>query len=209
MNLTVQVSDESLDKLADLIVSKLQRQASPAVAPQQTYAPQPMQQMVNPYQPAEQQPVYQQPMYVPVSQTPTYQPPPPLGGPPRLEGNKLVFPPTTGQTNQLSGAVDVLTGMPTQPTQAPAAAPVIPQMSAAPVNVGPVAMSAPPNPQLTAQVSAKDIKMMCLRLNNNGPDGQAKLAHVLQQSGVNAMVNVNDQNAGLMFAWLQQVGGVS
>jgi hypothetical protein len=205
MELKVHVSEESLDKLAALIVGKLsglttatvapaQPQMPAAVAPpqQQTFAPPSMQQMVNPYAPVEQQP--------------TYQPPPPLGGPPRLEGNKMVFPPGNGQLNQMNGATDVMSGQPTAVSQAPAAAPVIPQMSNVPVNVGPVAVSAPVNPQLTAPIDAMGVKRLCLQLCNNNPDGQAKLQHILQQSGINAMVNVNDQNAGVLFAWLQQAG---
>lgn len=151
----------------------------------------PVQQMASPYAPAQQ---------------PTYQPPPPLGGPPRLDGNKVVFPPSNNQLNQMSGATDVMTGQPTAVSQAPAAAPVIPQMSNAPVNVGPVAMAAPANPQLTAPIDAMGVKRLCLQLHNSSPEGQAKLAQILQQSGVGAMVNVNDQNAGIMFAWLQQAG---
>lgn len=199
MELKVHVSEESLDKLAALIVAKLsglttatvgpapQRPSEVAQLQQQTFAPP---SMVNPYAPVEQQP--------------TYQPPPPIGGPPRLEGNKMVFPPGKGQLNQMNGATDVLSGQPTAVSQAPAAAPVIPQMSNAPVNVGPVAMSAPANPQLAAPVDTMGVKRLCLQLHNSSPEGKAKLDQILQQSGINAMVNVNDQNAGILFAWLQQ-----
>lgn len=195
MQLTVHVSDESLDKLADLIVSKMDMAAAPTVGvpqPQMAQMPQSVQQMVNPYAPVEHQP--------------TYQPPPPLGGPPRLEGNKVVFPPTTGQMNQLSGAKDVMSGQSTAVPQAPAAAPVIPQISNAPVSVGPVATAAPVNPQMTAPIDAMGVKHLCLRLHNSSPEGKAKLDEILKNSGINAMVNVTDQNAGVLFAWLQQAG---
>jgi hypothetical protein len=185
--LSISIPDEDLHRLADLIASRLNAQAVPqAAAPVQT-----------PPQGA-----------MPTAAPPTYTPPPPLGPPPQINGNTKVFPPGGGHVTQQNGARDVLTGQATTPMVAPNG-PAIPQMqSNAPVSVGAVPMGPTTQAaQLTQPIDKLSVQRMAMRVyNDKANNGEAVFQWALNQSGVNHMTNLNDSNAGSLFAALQAAG---
>lgn len=203
MNLTVSLPDDEMQRLADMIVSRINASMQPQVQPASPYN-----------QPApvswpQENPFAGSPYQMPPQQQapPSYQPPAPLGGPPQLNGNVKVFLPAKDHQTQQNSTVDVMSkqGMPGPPAMSTSPAP---QFSNAPVNVGPVAMAAPVNPGPAAAIDANGVKKLCIPMYQTDR-GKALIAQCLQQSGIGAMTNVTDANAGQLFAWLQHSGALA
>lgn len=187
MLLSVSIPDEELNRLADLIVSRLNQQSAMQVMP----GPQPVQQGAMPSQ-----------------APPTYTPPPPLGPPPQINGNTKVFPPGGGHITQQNGARDVLTGQPVTPAVSPNAPQIPVVQSNAPVTVGAVPMGPQTQaPQLTQAIDKASVQRLAMKVyNDNANNGPAVFQWALSQSGVNHMTNLNDSNAGSLFTALQAAG---
>lgn len=210
MLITISVDDASLHMLADLIAARLNSQSAPPQIATPFNQPAPVSwPQENPY--GSQPPSTFSPPDQAVQWTPpptqTYQPPAPLGGPPQLNGNVKVFPPAKDHPTQQNSTVDVMSkqGMPGPQAMS---TPPIPQFSNAPVNVGPVAMSAPVSPGPAAAIDANGVKKLCIPMYQT-ERGKVLIAQCLQQSGIGAMTNVTDANAGQLFAWLQHSGALS
>ena len=187
MLLTISIPDEDLHRLADLIASRLNAQAAPQVG-----ATQP-----NPYGAMPVQ-----------AAAPTYTPPPPLGPPPQLQGSVKVFPPGGGHITQQNGARDVMTGQPAAVMQSPNAPQMPVMQSNAPVTVGAVPMGPQTQaPQLSQAVDKSTVQRMAMQVyNDKANNGEAVFNWALEQSGVKHMTNLNDSNAGALFAAFQAAG---
>ena len=62
-------------------------------------------------------------------------------------------------------------------------------------------------PQLTQAVDKASVQRMAMRVyNDKANNGEAVFQWALSQSGVNHMTNLNDSNAGSLFAALQAAG---
>lgn len=157
-------------------------------------------------QPAPQQmqmqPYLQQPM---LQQQPLYQPPIHQGPPPRMEGNTMVFPPTTNGLDQISAAKDILTGQVSRVPQVNQA-PAVPQISNTPVNVGPVAISGPPAATMHNGVTAMQVRHHFIQLTNDTSRNHLA-AEALRRSGLPQLAALNDQNAGQLWHYICEVGG--
>lgn len=161
----------------------------------------------SPYQnppPQPNQPVQQAPKQ-PVA---PYQPPKSTGPPPRLDGNVVVYPAAMGSPMQQNTALDITTG---QSVAIPpvAQAPFVPQISNAPINVGPVATSGPPAATPHPGVAAADVRGHFIRLFQDEARGRGICTAALAKSGMHQLAALNDSNAGALWQAIVELGGAN
>jgi hypothetical protein len=127
---------------------------------------------------------------------------------PVLENGKQTFKPSMDHFSQQSVAVDVLTGQPVSIGSVPSA-PVIPQLSNAPVQVAttvaPVqAMQSGPMP---TTVDLSQVKSALLKTYNNPSiDGRGTVTAVLTEAGVPNLAMLDSTNASRVVEVLMRHG---